>query len=340
MRSHPNLTIHDIAEKAGVSTATVSRILNGNARVSADKVARVRAIIEELGYKANPFAKSLLTGHLKTVGVLVPNLKDEFYGVIVNAIEHRLSEHGLHMMCSLGHDDPEKELDAIKTFQSRNLDAYILFADLISDDDLLELMQQNVPFVLLNRFLPEAPDRCVYIDNTLGGFLATQHLIELGHTRIAHITGPLNRPDTLGRYTGYVKALEAAGIPVDSSLVLSANGSEWGEIEGEKLTQRLLSRSKFTAIFAATDWLAVGAMSSLEAAGLGVPADVSLVSFDNRSFTPFTHPKMTTIHYPREEMGVLAADRLVSLLQEKPLERLDALQPQLIVRGSTRKASS
>lgn len=335
MRPTHNLTIQDIAQKAGVSTATVSRVLNGNAKVNPDKVARVRQVIEDLGYKANPFARSLLTEHLKTVGVLVPNLRDEFYGMIVNAIERRLYDHGLHMMCSLGHDDPDKELDAIKTFQSRNLDAYILFADLISDEVILDLMEKQVPLVLLNRFIPEAAPCCLYINNEMGGYQATRHLLELGHTRIVHITGPLNRPDTLGRYTGYIKALQEAGVPADPALFLSTSESDWGEAEGEKLMTRLLSRSRFTAVFAANDWLSLGAIKALKGAGLRVPEDVSLVSFDDRTFARTALQGLTSVYFPREELGMQAADLVVSLLKgEEPVQQ-PPLNTHLVVRAST-----
>lgn len=336
MRSFQGLTIQDIAVRAGVSTATVSRVLHGNARVSQDKITRVREVIEELGYRANPFAKSLLSEPLKTVGVLIPNLHDEFYGVIVNAIEQRLYAHGLHMMCTLGHDNQDKELDALRTFQSLHLDAYILFADLLSDETILELTEQGVPIVLLNRLIPEIPQVCLSIDNEQGGFIATQHLISLGHTRIAHITGALNRADTLGRYTGYVKALESAGLKVDPKLFLSVTGTEWAESEGRSMTQRLLSRTQFTALFAANDWLALGAMQAIEAAGLGIPGDVSVVSFDNRTLTRTVRPPLTCIDYPRERLGTLAAERVIELLAGRSPFGDSVLTLDLMIRQSTR----
>ncbi|GEM44513.1 LacI family DNA-binding transcriptional regulator [Deinococcus cellulosilyticus] len=337
MRQHHNLTIQDVAREAGVSTATVSRILNGTGKVSPEKVQRVREVIERLGYKANPFSRSLLTEDLKTVGVLVPNLKDEFYGVIVNTIEQHLLEHDLHMMCSLGHDDPRKEKQAIQTFKSRHLDAYILFTDLLPDEDLLELMQEGVPMVILNRLIPEAASTCLYVDNEMGGEQATRHLLDLGHTRIAHITGPLNRPDTLGRYTGYIRALQAAGVPADPALFASANGQDWAEAEGEKLTQRLLARTHFTALFASNDWLALGAVRALQAAGLRVPQDVSVVSFDDRTFARTVLQGLTAVHFPSEELGTQAAQLVVSLLGEEEPTARPPLQTHLVVRGSTGK---
>ncbi|WP_189008777.1 LacI family DNA-binding transcriptional regulator [Deinococcus roseus] len=329
------MTVKDVAREAGVSPATVSRVLNGSARVSPDKVERVREVIERLGYKANPFSKSLLTEDLKTVGVLVPNLRDDFYGVIVNAIERRLLEHGVHMMCSLGHEDALVEEDAVQTFRSRSLNAYILLADLISDEAILELVKDNIPVVLIHRYLPELQHMCVNISNEHGGFIATQHLIELGHTRIAHITGPLNRHHTLGRYTGYMKALQQAGLPVDPALVQSVPGPQWEILQGERMTQRLLSRTRFTALFAYNDWLAIGAMRAVRAAGLRIPEDISIVSFDNRFFTEVTDPPLTGVDFPRETLGVLAADRVIALMNGQDVQMLPDLKPELVVRGST-----
>lgn len=333
--SFGDLTVKDVAREAGVSPATVSRVLNGSARVSPDKVERVRSVIERLGYKANPFSKSLMTDDLKTVGVLVPNLRDDFYGVIVNAIERRLLEHGVHMMCSLGHEDALIEQDAVKTFKSRNLNAYILLADLISDEVILELIQENIPVVLLHRYLPEVQQMCINVSNEHGGFIATQHLIDLGHQRIAHITGPLNRHHTLGRYTGYTRALQRAGLTVDPALVQSVPGPQWEILQGERMTQRLLSRTHFTAMFAYNDWLAIGAMKAIRAVGLRIPEDISLVSFDNRFFTELTHPPLTGVDFPRETLGLLAADRVIALMNGLEVEPLPDLMPELIVRGST-----
>lgn len=333
------VNIQTVAQAAGVSPATVSRVLNGSARVSSEKIEAVRQAIRHFGYKANPFARSLLAGSLQAVGVLVPNLKDEFYGALVTSIERQLRAHGLHMMCSLGHDDAAEEERALEIFRERELDGLILLADHLPDAALLDLASRKVPVVLMNRSLPELARHCVRLNNALGGYLATKHLIDLGHTRIAHVTGPLNRLDTRERLDGYRKALREAKLPYDEALAVSIQGVEWGREAGRDATLRLLARTSFSALFAENDWLAIGALQALREKERNVPEDVSVVSFDNRSVAEVTAPSLTTIDFPKVEMGQRAADHLIALVRGEEPESLPILQPHLVVRDSTTACS-
>lgn len=329
------ITIQDVARAAGVSPATVSRVLNGTAGVKPEKIEKVRAALAQFGYKANPFARSLLSEGLKVVGVLVPNLQDEFYGSIVTAIEKTLRAQGLQMMCALGHDDVQAEQEALSMLLERGLDGLILLADHLPDALLLDLKTRKVPFVLLNRSIPEVAEHCLRVDNFQGGHQATRHLLDLGHTRIAHLTGPLNRADTLGRYNGYLQALRDAGLEMDEALVLYAQDDNWSIEAGEAMTERLLARTSFTAIFTANDPLAVGALKVLHRKGFRVPEDISIVGFDNRSISSWVSPALTVMDYPKYRMGETAATHLIQMMSGQPTAPLPLLPLERIEREST-----
>ncbi|MDX2006187.1 MAG: LacI family DNA-binding transcriptional regulator [Meiothermus sp.] len=327
-----DLTILDIAREAGVSPATVSRVLNGTAGVRADKAERVRAVIARHNYRPNPFARGLLGQQTGVFGVLVPQLEDEFYGKIVTGVERELRREGMHLLCSLGHDDPGEEAQALELFRERQVDGLILLADQIDDAAILRQMEQRVPLVLINRLIPELEPHCLRLDNVRGGYDATRHLLDLGHRRIAHIAGPLERPGARERLDGYRTALREAGLEPLEWLVVE---SEFSEDGGYLACKRLLGRGEFTALFAGNDQLALGAIAALREAGLEVPATVSVIGFDDRTLARFCFPALTTLHYPMLEMGARAARHLLALLRGEGPPALSRLRPELVVRSST-----
>lgn len=329
-------SITDIAREAQVSPATVSRVLNGTARVNTDKAARVMEAVNRLNFRpnSNTFARNLLAGKLRAVGVIIPVLHDEFFGTIITGIEERLRARGVHMLCSLGQENGAEELAALETLLMGRPDGLIVFADWLPDAALIELEVSGVPVVVLNRSIPELARHCLRLDNIQGGELATRHLLDLGHTRVAHITGSLDRLDVRERYAGYHAALRAGGGVIDDALELTGVWAE--EIEGGRAAvKRLHQRTSFTAVFAANDWLALGAVQGLRDLGLRVPEDVSVVGFDNRRVTELSAPAMTVIDFPRLQMGQLAAEHLLAILDGSPAPPLPLLTPRLLVRDST-----
>jgi DNA-binding LacI/PurR family transcriptional regulator len=178
----PRATIIEVARAAGVSPSTVSRVLNGTTPVDPAKAARVQAAVARLGYVPNAFARSLLGHAGRSVGVLVPQLADEFYGRVVNGIEETLKQGGYHMICSLGHDDREVEAEAIAMFLETRVAGLVLFSDHVPERDILALARARHPIVLINRVIPELAAHAIRIDNVYSGALATRHLLELGHT--------------------------------------------------------------------------------------------------------------------------------------------------------------
>jgi LacI family transcriptional regulator len=330
-RPQDTVTINDVARAAGVSPATVSRVLNDTMRVREDKYRQVMAAVAELDYRPNRFASILRGGATRTIGVMVPSLEKDFSGRVVGGIERVLKRAGLHMLCALGHDTEAGEEEVLEMFGERVVDGFILLADRLADTRLLDLARRGKPFVLINRYLPEIGGQCVRLDNLGGGYTATRHLIERGHARIAHIAGPMSRPGARLRFQGYADALAAAQLARDEALIVEA---EFTAAAGAEAMRRLLRDRSFTAVFASDDNQALGAMQALREAGRRVPDDVAIVGFDDASFAAYLDPPLTTMRYPMGLLGEAAAEQLLALMAEQPT-RLRVLEPELVVRAST-----
>ena len=327
------LTIHDVAQKAGVSPATVSRVLNGSARVKAEKSKQVRQVIAELGYRPNALAHSLAQGKgSATVGVIVRHLYGEFFSLVLSAFENELRAEGLHMICSSSKGSAEEERRSLEIMNQRGVEGLFLMAPCLPDAELLELIA-NTPTVLMNRYIPELAHSCVTIDNRLGGYLATKHLLDLGHERIACITAYLTRQFARQRLEGYLEALREKGIARDDLLIIEAD--DLYSESGAQATERLLKLTSFTAIFATNDLMAAGALKTLQAHGLKVPQNMSIIGFDDLTLCRLTTPSLSTMHYPTEEMGRCAAKHLLSLSKGEQPDAVAPFKSYLKVREST-----
>lgn len=333
-----HVTMRDVALLSGVSMSTVSRVINGGAGVSEEKVRSVERAVQELGYRPNWSARELSLGSaVATVGVLVPQLADEFTGSVVTGIERELKRAGLHMVCALSHFDPQDEAAALQVFRDRRVSGLILVTPALTDNELLAQYAAGTPLVLVNHRLPEFTEACIHIDNEGGGHMAAHHLLELGHRDIVHISGPLSRQDARARQEGFLRALEEAGLGRDPDRLVEA---DYNAREGELAMRRLLRRGRPTALFAGNDVIAAGAMVALREAGLSVPGDISVVGFDDRSLALLLDPPLTTVRYPMEDVGRRAARHLVHRVQGEKAEPLPLLLPSLIVRSSTTSALS
>ncbi len=298
-------TIRDVSLLAKVSTATVSRVLNGSVPVSPERREAVMAAVAQLDFRPNAFARSLATNRAHGIGVVVSEVSSGVYGGILQGIESVIEGHAMHMLVSSGHHQAAIERRAYDFLRQRRCDALILQLDGASDDEVAAFADTDVPVVVVGRSVPALPDRCIYLDNVAGGYLATRHLIERGHRAIAHVAGLAGVADARDRHTGYRQALEEAGIDYDEALV--ADG-DFMEDAGQRATQSLLDRERaFTAVFAANDQSAAGAMRALREAGLIVPDDVSVVGYDDTLLAHYLVPSLTTVRQPLQEMGQAAA---------------------------------
>lgn len=298
-------TIRDVSRLAKVSTATVSRVLNGSVPVSTERHAAVMAAVAQLDFQPNAFARGLATNRAHGIGVVVSEVSSSVYGGILQGIESVIESHAMHMLVSSGHHQAAIERRAYDFLRQRRCDALILQLDGASDADVVAFARSDVPVVIVGRSVPALPDRCIYLDNVAGGYLATQHLIERGHRAIAHVAGLAGVADTCDRLAGYRRALEEAGIGFDETLVVDG---DFMEDTGQRAMRSLLDREReFTAVFAANDQSAAGALRALREAGLRVPDDVSVVGFDDTLLAHYLVPSLTTVRQPLREMGQAAA---------------------------------
>jgi LacI family transcriptional regulator len=326
------VTLEMVAERAGVSPSTVSRILNGTAVVSDDKRAAVDRAIAKLGFVPNPVARGLAGGRTLSVGVVSQAIDSPFYGAALRGIEVELDAAGYSPLFMSGHWQAEEEARCIEVLRSRRVDGLIVLTGRLSDS-ALRSVARALPVVVTGRSLKAPNLISLDFDNCEGARQATRHLIELGHKRIAFIAGDGQHPDAVDRQRGYQLALESAGLRFDPALVAQGNFSEHsGLIAVERLIE---ARTRFSAIFAANDQMAVGAALGLYRHGRRVPDEVSLVGFDDLAGSVYTVPPLSTVHNPVQEIGQLAARAMLSLLSgERPQFEVPA--PRLIARESTR----
>ncbi|ENM3950211.1 LacI family DNA-binding transcriptional regulator [Vibrio cholerae] len=331
-------TIKHVSEHAGVSQATVSRVINGTSRVSHDKKLKVEKAIKELGYRPNSIAQALASSRTGSVGIVVPELGGPFYSGILHCLEENLRRFGYHAIVTAGSNTEQGQRESVEFLLGRRVDALILHVQHLSDDYLISLEEQGIPVVLVNRFIPEMYRSCIDIDNELGGKLATQYLLQKGHTEIACITGPLDKSDARGRLQGYRRALEDAGLEYNEALVSEAG---FTEETGGIATKKLLKRDcRFTAIFASNDHMAFGAFEVLREAGYFIPNDISLVGFDDNIFARYLTPSLTTINFPIEQMSIEAVQLTLQKLNKNKQDVNFKLNPALVVRDSVKDITS
>ena len=321
-----------VARAAGVSPSTVSRIMNGTARVSEPKRLAVNAAIERLGFKPNPIARSLASGNTMSVGVLTQSIDSPFYGEALRGVEDALLRYNYVPIFISGHWQQEHERERLEMLQERKVDGIIVITGSLTDETLLQLAQR-LPVVVTGRKLSGANLFSIDFDNVSGMYLAVRHLLDLGHRRIAYISGPLNNPDAAARLEGYRQGLAHAGISPDPELIIMSDFLETG---GQKSMQALLdSRAQFSAVIAANDQMAYGARLILHRAGLRVPEDISLVGFDDLFHSAYTLPPLTSVRLSAYVIGKAAAEAMVGLLRgARPLPQSTAAK--LVVRESTK----
>ena len=324
-------TLEMVAQAAGVSPSTVSRILNGSAVVSELKKKAVDDAIARLGYVPNPVARGLAGGRTLSIGVVTQAIDSPFYGATLRGIEDELDPAGYSPLFVSGHWNAADEARCIAVLRSRRVDGIVVLTGRTTDA-ALKACAKTLPLVVTGRTLKAPGLYALNFDNFEGGRLATQHLIDHGHRRIAFIAGDPEHGDAMARLRGYRAALEAAGIAYDPALV---SPGEFHEINGLMAVNRLIeTRQTFTAIFAANDQMAFGAALGLQRRGLRVPGDVSLVGFDDLPTSLYAIPPLSTVHQPAYEMGRLAATVMLQLLAgTAPTAQMPP--PRLIARESS-----
>jgi LacI family transcriptional regulator, galactose operon repressor len=332
----PTVTILDVARHARVAPATVSRVLNGNYPVAPATRARVEKAIRELSYVRNAHAQALRAVSTGVVGVIIHDVTDPYFSEIVAGIQEVAAEKGRLVVLCNSLRDPRSESRYIEMLRGQRVDAVILAGGAIPDPEYLRdlrrqalaLAAQGSGIITCGRY--ELTADAVLPDNARGAYVLTRHLLERGHRRIAEISGPPGLSTTEDRSAGHAQALGEAGLSRDPSLSVSGGFSRDG---GYQAARRLLALgASFTAICAANDLMALGALAALREAGLGVPSDVSLVGYDDLPIISDVVPGITTIRVPMREMG----RRCMRLALDGPRKepRVEVLPVELVERES------
>jgi len=327
-------TIYEVSKLAGVSLATVSRVINNSGKVTPATRQKVQAAMLELGYRPNSIAQSLASNRSNSIGILVPELHGPFFGNMLSSIESELRTYGKHVIITAGHSHEEREREAIGFLSSWQCDALILHVYAVENNYLMDLIDESVSFVLIGRHIPEMASRCITIDNEKGEYLATRSLIELGHSELAYIAGPLWKSDGQARMAGYKRALAEHGLTFDEKRV--AEGT-YEEATGQQAMRTLLERQiPFTGLVCGNDEMAAGAIAVARENGMVLPDDLSVIGFDNVFFTRYMHPPLSTVNYPIAEMGRMAARCVLrDVYGVEGLDIRNRFEPELISRAST-----
>ena len=309
-------TIKDVAKVANVSITTVSRVSNGSKGVSAKTRRRVLNAIRKLGYSPSAMASGLKTRISKSIGIAVPDTIGDFYGDVINGIESAATENEYNLIISLNHHIIKEELEAVNFFKAKKVDGAILVTTLDDDDYVRSLIEGGFDIVLLDSAPRGLKVDTVKTDNFRGGYIATEYLLNLGHSAILLIRGLSCLDSSRERFNGYKRALKDKKIEYDSTFIL--NG-DFTIDSGYTTIKKYLDEKglNFTAVFAANDQMAIGAIKALNDKGIVVPDEVSIVGFDDSYISPYIIPSLTTIKQRKEEMGRVAAELLLNRISSR-----------------------
>jgi LacI family transcriptional regulator len=334
---HAPVTIRDVARLADVHPGTVSRALNPQTRglVNNTTAERVLAAADQLGYRPNPLARGLKTNRSFTVGVLIPDLTNPLFPPIVRGIDDRLTVDGYTTLLVNTDSDPERERASIETMLARQVDGFIAATARLDVEPLNEAIMRGLPVVLANRTFEDGSISAVAVDDRGGSRLAVEHVVELGHHRVAYLAGPQNVSTGHRRYLGFTAAMADAGLQVPGERVSFA-GAFTEEAGASACAELLGADPTVTAIITANDRLAIGCYDLLYAYGRRCPQDISIVGFNDMLFIDRLRPPLTTVRVPQREIGYAAADMLLTqFTAESVAPRELLLDPTLVVRGST-----
>lgn len=325
--------IKDVAKLAGVSITTVSRVINNSENVS-DKVReRVKRTMEELKYTPNTLAKTMRTQRSNYIGVIVSDISDPFFAELYGIIESVLNEYGYNsILLNSRHKDADQ---LIQSLYHWNIEGVIICFSYIIDkwDELVSRYPKKIPFVLLQTMDTKDNYNKIYINVEDGMYKAVKYLIQQGHTRIAYLRGDSSLPD--GRYKGYLKALQDAGIEIDEKLLFEC---EYDMTAGQMAAASIINMERRpTGIVAVNDNVASGALKFFLKNGVNVPEDISIVGFDDNTIAKVTYPELTTVRIPIKDLGKSASKMILNSIKNQNANNSSlVLETELIIRGSTK----
>ena len=330
----------DIAQDLGLSVVTVSKVLRDHPDIGEETRQRVLKRVQELDYQPNALARSLVTGRSYLVGLVVPGLLHPFFAEIARALSTVIRGKGYSLIVSSSEEDPELERQEIRQLLARRLDALVIASSGTSSEQFQRMDLQSQPYVLIDREFPELQANFVGIDDTTAGRIATEHLIDIGCQRVAHIGGRENSTG-IRRFDGYKQALQNRGMTYSDDYVVSRMNVDTESTEQGAEAMRLLLRCnpRPDGVFCFNDPLAIGAMNTILDAGLKIPEDIAIIGCGNLHYDNCLRVGLSSIDQHSEQIGQRTAEIVLSLIESKvmPAARTIILEPMLIARASTRK---
>jgi DNA-binding LacI/PurR family transcriptional regulator len=332
-------TIYDVAKKAGVSISTVSRVINNTGRISEKTRKKVLEVMETLRYQPSVVASALTGKRTRTIGLIIPDVANPFFAEISRKVEDRGRELGFNLLMCNTDNNPETEEMYLSLLKQKSVDGIIIGTTTKNSTLLKELLEENFPVALIAQDIPELVIDAVTVDDFLGGYQATSHLVSLGHKKIAIMLGNLSRSSDKYRLQAYRQVLEKNDLGYDEKLVIY---TDYSMEDAKRAALELLnSPERPTAIFACFDSLAIGVYQAAKELGLNIPNDLSVVGFDNTILASIVDPPLTTIAQPIDEMGRQVMDLLIREIKgEKTTKQRVILPPELIIRKSTKERCS
>ncbi|MFD0694455.1 LacI family DNA-binding transcriptional regulator [Paenibacillus sp. GCM10027628] len=329
-------TIYDVAKEAGVSIATVSNAINGKGKISQKRREEILKVMERLQYQPSLIASALMGKKTFTLGLLIPDISNPFFAEIARAIEDQAHQNGYSViMCSTDNKDERVER-YITLLEQKSVDGIIIGTGIENMEILSLLQNKSIPIAMIAREASALAVDTVVADDFVGGMLAAEHLISLGHRRVAILAENLKVSSSRERIRGFKQGMHDAGISFSDDNIIIC---EYKVEEGKRGIQELLGRSSAehpTAIFCCNDLLAIGALQGAKELGLRVPKALSIVGFDNTILATVTDPPLTTVSQPMEQMGKLVFNLLIDNLEKKDgIKQRIVLRPELIIRQST-----
>ncbi|WP_308634524.1 catabolite control protein A [Paenibacillus silvisoli] len=324
------VTIYDVAREAGVSMATVSRVVNNNPNVKPQTRKKVFEAIERLGYRPNAVARGLASKKTTTVGVVIPDISNAIFAEVARGIEDIANMYHYNIILCNADKKKDKEIRVINTLLEKQVDGLLFMGGAVTDEHLQAFKTANVPIVLCATTDENGTMPSVDIDHEGAAFDAVQSLIGKGHTRIAMIAGTLQDPaNGYARFQGYKRALEEAGLPYDESLVRIGNYRY--ESGADAMKYFLEQDTPPTAVFSATDEMAIGAIHCIQDAGLKVPDQISVISVDNSRMASMVRPQLTAVAQPMYDIGAVSMRLLTKLMKKEAVENPKVVLPHEIV---------
>jgi LacI family transcriptional regulator len=334
------MSIKEVAKRAGVSIATVSRTINVPEKVHPRTVERVQRVIEKLGYRPNLTARALKTGRTNLIGLVVPGLVHSFFAELARGLSGVLREEGISVVIASSEEDPALEQDAIDHLLDRGVDALLVASVHLNKDAFQKVTKQKVPFILVDRAINGLSANFVGVKDETVGYIATEHLVQIGCRTVAHIAG--TRISTaVGRLAGYKRAVKEYGLSTNADHVVTVEKQdESADVAGYRAAMKLLSLPDRTdGIFCFNDPIAIGAMNAILSKGLRIPEDIALIGSGNLHFDDALRVPLSTVDQCSEMIGQRAALLAMNLIESKSSStpKNIFLTPKVIVRDSTKR---